>query len=126
MKKLLHSKHLLILIVLIVLIFIVVIYIESKSKYPVAVLGSINYSDKNSSIVMLDMKKKIIMKTNIEFQMDITSEALVSYNKKYLAYTIYTEENHGNKLFIRNLENKTDKQVIPYTNESSLYILFHG
>ena len=96
------------------------IYIKSKAKYPVAVLGSINYSDKNRSIVMLDMKKKIIIKTDIKFELDTASEALVSYNKKYLAYTIYTEESHEDKLFIRNLENKTDKQVLPYNNESSI------
>lgn len=121
MKKLIHSKPVIIVSAIILLALIILLYTKSRTNYPVAIMGSLNDSDK--SIVMLDMKKKTIIKTGTNFKLDNNAVgAAVSINKKYLVYAENTNFNGGgNEVFIKNLESGKISQIKHHEISSTIW-----
>lgn len=121
MKKLIHSKPIIIVSAIILLALIILLYIKSRTNYPVAIMGSLKDSDK--SIVMLDMKKKTIIETGINFKLDKNAVGdTVSINKKYLVYTIYTNfRNVENGAFIKNLQNGKVNEIKHHVKPSYIW-----
>lgn len=118
MKKFIYSKPFIIASSIILIAFIIYLYTKARTNYPIAILGSLN--DSNKYIVNLDINKKIIIKKTAGFKLDNNiTQVIVSSDKKYLVYTQSTNYLY-NETYIKNLNDGKLNKIIKHNKTSNI------